>query len=141
MAKGSSLDHIYLLKSFSLEELTQQWLFWKENYEKLIKMADPRVSNWPLMHSPFWTCFVVACYLFICYNSHRLKCNYDFKTLLIGYNSLCIFLNAYIVHQLWEGVTTYNWLCQPVDYNPKSKYSMQSMTCLTVDSHYEVWKK
>ena len=122
MSKGISLDHVQFLQSLCIEDLGQQWDYWSKKYDILMQTADNRVATWPFMSSPFWTCLIVVSYLVMCYNSTRLTCNLGLRKILIGYNVFCISLNGYIVHQLWEAVTTYNWLCQPVDYDPKSKH-------------------
>ncbi|XP_057338192.1 elongation of very long chain fatty acids protein 7-like [Microplitis mediator] len=87
------------------------------------EISDPRVTNWPLMSSPFPIAIILAGYLsFVLligplymkkrrpYTLHKVMIYYN---IFIAFSSLLVFLGL-----LTSGFTTkLSWGCEPVDYS------------------------
>ena len=95
------------------------------NYEWLMRFADVRVTDWPMMRSPAPTILITIVYVFICCKGSRLlrpkgeqgrSCGIApsiLQSILVAYNTLLIVLNTYIMVLLWEPCTIYDIQCNP----------------------------
>ncbi|XP_029474845.1 elongation of very long chain fatty acids protein 1 [Rhinatrema bivittatum] len=90
-------------------------------YQDLIKGADPRVYNYPLMQSPLLPTSILLAYVsFVLYLGPWLMSSrkpFDLKPLMVLYNFSMVALSSYIVYEfLMSGwLTGYTWQCDPVD--------------------------
>jgi len=89
----------------------------------MINKRDPRVDNWFLMSSPFYTLGICACYIYFVKSlGPRLMRDrepMDLKKTIIAYNFVQVVASIYLIYKglihawLWK----YSLKCQPVDYS------------------------
>ncbi|CAI5777370.1 elongation of very long chain fatty acids protein 1 [Podarcis lilfordi] len=90
-------------------------------YQDFIKKADPRISSYPLMGSPFPMTGILLGYIyFVLSLGPRIMANrkpLNLRKFMIVYNSSMVALSLYIVYEfLMSGwLTGYTWRCDPVD--------------------------
>ncbi len=108
--------------SDSYRDLGRGWQSLVHLYHYLMGLADDRVSEWPLMDSPFPTAFIILAYLGMVNAGPKLmaaKKAFDLKPIILVYNALVAGLNLYIGVELFLMATRldFSWQCQPVDYS------------------------
>ncbi|XP_030061389.1 very long chain fatty acid elongase 1 [Microcaecilia unicolor] len=92
-------------------------------YQELIKGADPRLYDYPLMQSPLLpTCILLGYVIFVLYLGPWFMAGrkpFDLKPVMVLYNFSMVTLSAYIVYEfLMSGwLTGYTWHCDPVDFS------------------------
>ncbi|XP_025062701.1 elongation of very long chain fatty acids protein 1 isoform X1 [Alligator sinensis] len=90
-------------------------------YHNLMKKADPRIAEYPLMDSPFLMMGILLGYVyFVLSLGPRMMANrkpLDLKKFMVVYNFFLVGLSFYIVYEfLMAGwLTGYTWSCDPVD--------------------------
>ncbi|CAL1268630.1 unnamed protein product [Larinioides sclopetarius] len=92
-------------------------------YNHTFENADPRVADWPMMHSPFPTLIICLSYVYIVkYLGPSLMKNrepLDIRWLMAIYNFSMVIFSFLIFYYFgvygWFG--SYSWKCQPVDYS------------------------
>lgn len=97
-------------------------------YQELMKHADPRVQNYPLMGSPLLITSILLTYVyFVLSLGPRIMANrkpFQLRGFMIVYNFSLVTLSLYIVYEfLMSGwLSTYTWRCDPVDFsnNPEA---------------------
>ncbi|KPJ10437.1 Elongation of very long chain fatty acids protein 7 [Papilio machaon] len=99
------------------------------------KRADPRVSEWPLMTSPWPLVFIIASYLtlikLILPVYMRKHAPYELKTIIKWYNIVQIVANAIVTWGIMTSgwTTTYHFGCMLPDYsmNPEALRMLRYM--------------
>lgn len=96
------------------------------NYNRWMSLADPRVSDWPLMSSPLPTAAILAAYLCLCFagpaamRSHKPVAG-GIRVTLAVYNLGAVAINGYVGAVLLWAVFArdqdFSWGCEPVDYS------------------------
>lgn len=99
------------------------WLEIVDFYNRTLDNGDPRVSEWPMMQSPWPTISICLLYVYVvkflapAFMKDREPMN--IRTFMVIYNFLMVivsFVTFYLLgHYGWFG--KYNWRCQPVDYS------------------------
>uniref|UniRef100_F7F9G6 Elongation of very long chain fatty acids protein 1 n=1 Tax=Rattus norvegicus TaxID=10116 RepID=F7F9G6_RAT len=97
-------------------------------YQELMKCADPRIQNYPLMGSPLLITSILLTYVyFVLSLGPRIMANrkpFQLRGFMIVYNFSLVTLSLYIVYEfLMSGwLSTYTWRCDPVDFsnNPEA---------------------
>ncbi|XP_054719369.1 elongation of very long chain fatty acids protein 7-like [Uloborus diversus] len=92
-------------------------------YNHTFENADPRVKDWPMMHSPLPTIVICLSYVYVVkYLGPNLMKNrepLDIRWLMAAYNFIMVIFSFLIFY--WFGVYgwfgSYSWQCQPVDYS------------------------
>ncbi|GBN44447.1 Elongation of very long chain fatty acids protein AAEL008004 [Araneus ventricosus] len=92
-------------------------------YNHTFENADPRVADWPMMHSPFPTLVICLSYVYVVkYLGPSLMKNrepLDIRWLMAIYNFTMVIFSFLIFYYFgvygWFGL--YSWKCQPVDYS------------------------
>ncbi|XP_026283077.1 elongation of very long chain fatty acids protein AAEL008004 [Frankliniella occidentalis] len=114
-----------------------------ETYHRIFdELSDPRLKDWSLMSSPAYPLWLSIVYLFLVlvagprYMKNRPA--YKLNTFTFYYNIFQVFACIFILHGCLNSgwLTTYNWLCQPVDYSD----SPEAMKMLTF-SWLTTWLK
>ncbi|XP_058123204.1 elongation of very long chain fatty acids protein 7-like [Anopheles ziemanni] len=101
------------------------------NYE----VSDPRVNDWPLMHTPWPGATILGLYLMFVlkwgpkWMEHRKPFRID--TIIKYYNLAQVFICAYLfIEGLRLGyLRGYSFLCQPVDYTPTEVPTLIAKRC------------
>ncbi|KAL6068563.1 hypothetical protein STEG23_000966 [Scotinomys teguina] len=92
-------------------------------YQELMKHADPRMQNYPLMGSPLLITSILLTYVyFVLSLGPRIMANrkpFQLRGFMIVYNFSLVILSLYIVYEfLMSGwLSTYTWRCDPVDFS------------------------
>ncbi|XP_005083929.2 elongation of very long chain fatty acids protein 1 isoform X1 [Mesocricetus auratus] len=92
-------------------------------YQELMKYADPRIQNYPLMGSPLLITSILLTYVyFVLSLGPRIMANrkpFQLRGFMIVYNFSLVTLSLYIVYEfLMSGwLSTYTWRCDPVDFS------------------------
>nr|XP_004672547.1 elongation of very long chain fatty acids protein 1 [Jaculus jaculus] len=92
-------------------------------YHELMKHADPRIQNYPLMGSPLLVTSILLTYVyFVLSLGPRIMANrkpFQLRGFMIVYNFSLVALSLYIVYEfLMSGwLSTYTWRCDPVDFS------------------------
>uniref|UniRef100_A0A8D0WDA7 Elongation of very long chain fatty acids protein n=1 Tax=Sus scrofa TaxID=9823 RepID=A0A8D0WDA7_PIG len=92
-------------------------------YQEMMKHADPRIQNYPLMGSPLLMTSILLSYVyFVLSLGPRLMANrkpFQLRGFMVVYNFSLVALSLYIVYEfLMSGwLSTYTWRCDPVDFS------------------------
>ena len=102
--------------------MAQGWQSIVHFYDYLLDLGDPRVAEWPLMASPWPTCFMIIAYLYLANfgpNCMASRKPIELRPLLLAYNALVAGLNLYVGVELFltSRLLDFNWTCEPVDYS------------------------
>ncbi|AID46561.1 GNS1/SUR4 [Pigeonpox virus] len=93
-----------------------------EFYNWSLTIRDKRVDNWLLMNSPIPTICISTLYLIIVWLGPKwmkTRNAFNIRWLLVLYNFSMVFLNFYILKELFVSSTAkgYSYVCQPIDYS------------------------
>ena len=108
--------------SDSYRDLGRGWQSIVHFFDYLLELGDPRVAEWPLMASPWPTCFIMIAYLYLANfgpNCMASRKPVELRPILLAYNALVTGLNLYVGVELFltSRLLDFNWTCQPVDYS------------------------
>ncbi|KAM9456181.1 very long chain fatty acid elongase 7-like [Clarias gariepinus] len=104
-------------------------------YDELLKEADPRVEDWPLMSSPFPQTIIILSYIyFVKTLGPRLMENrkpFDLKRPMIIYNFSIVVFSLYMIYEfLMSGwANGYSYRCDIVDYSSSPQALRMAWTC------------
>lgn len=99
------------------------------------KISDPRTTEWPFMHSPMPTVFMVLAYLYIViFLGPRIMANrkpFKLKEVLVLYNGFQVLFSLYMLYEhLMSGwLLDYSYMCQPVDYSHNERAMRMANLC------------
>lgn len=104
-------------------------------YNHTFENSDPRVTDWPLMQSPWPTLVICLSYVYIVkFAGPSLMKNrqpLDIRWLMVTYNFGMVILSFLVFY--WFGIygwfSKYSWTCQPVDYSRSPEAMAMASVC------------
>ncbi len=96
-----------------------------------MSMGDPRVADWPLMHSPIPTVAISTGYVIFSVlapkilRGRKIPCHYP----VLVYNFCLVLLNLYVAVELLYTTRGYSWICQEVDYS-REEFPMRTAAAI-----------